>query len=391
MAAFLGVPRHAASGAGPGAPVRSRDPFASKIGGAPWLEACSVLFAQDGNAPGDHQPEAARGGEAGRGGDLQVTPGSCSACSATLVFFAQVYAPVAEDLARILAVFLCNTKACTKPDVVVLRVQNCGASLKLQPEGERPSASSASLLDSTTSLLKEINETSKETPISENTVEDLEADFEAMMLQAQKANSAKGKKKSKKKKDTKQKKTFAWGEESSLEASSLDDLESLLQKRDDSRAAAQEARALADADVNPDTTKKTSQAKQGARNAKSTKSGCAVNAEDEDEDEEDETEEVVLREAFDDYIAAAPAQCLRYAYGGDALLPRKVTDLSKIPVCENCGEARVFEMQFLPASLWEWRHSVAEVEIDFATILIFVCPASCGGSKASEFALLIAA
>lgn len=129
-------------------------------------------------------------------------------------------------------------------------------------------------------------------------------------------------------------------------------------------------------------------------NAGGPRAGATVETEEDDEDD-DTNSTAALREAFQEYISSAPSQCLRYAYGGEPLIPRKLTteELAQIPCCEVCGNARVFEAQLLPASLWEWRHSVDAVEIDFSTILIYVCPESCSMTPNSsrEYPLFIQA
>jgi len=101
------------------------------------------------------------------------------------------------------------------------------------------------------------------------------------------------------------------------------------------------------------------------------------------DDDDDEVED-----RFQRALKTCPSQCFRYDFDGIPVLPSKKDlcrlERSSIPSCESCCAARVFECQLMPPLLWELRNSLSQTELDFMTVLVFVCPNSCGGSGTVE-------
>ncbi|GMH02593.1 hypothetical protein Nepgr_004432 [Nepenthes gracilis] len=98
---------------------------------------------------------------------------------------------------------------------------------------------------------------------------------------------------------------------------------------------------------------------------------------------------------FQECVAKAPEQVLRYcrnAGSGDSepLWPASSGRLSKadIPRCGYCGGAMCFEFQILPQLLYYFRVKNDVDSLDWATIVVYTCAASCEASLAykEEFA-----
>ena len=94
-------------------------------------------------------------------------------------------------------------------------------------------------------------------------------------------------------------------------------------------------------------------------------------------------------------------QCLRYSWNGlPLLLSEKVKPylpIDHIPPCSNCGSARVFEIQLMPALVSHLSRANEEgvpqgaclfaedAKIDFGTIFIYTCRQSCDKTNDGNF------
>ncbi|GJY75858.1 programmed cell death protein 2 [Tanacetum coccineum] len=96
--------------------------------------------------------------------------------------------------------------------------------------------------------------------------------------------------------------------------------------------------------------------------------------------------------SFQKRIARAPDQVLRYSRDELAkpLWPMLSGQPSKadIPKCTSCGSPRAFEFQILPQLLYFFDVKNEYNSLDWATIVVYTCEASCDGSLAyqEEFA-----
>ncbi|CAI9300313.1 unnamed protein product [Lactuca saligna] len=97
-------------------------------------------------------------------------------------------------------------------------------------------------------------------------------------------------------------------------------------------------------------------------------------------------------ESFRKRIALAPDQVLRYSRHVDSkpLWPMLSGQPSRheIPKCTSCGSDRAFEFQILPQLLYYMDVKNDTNSLDWATIVVYTCEASCDGSFAyqEEFA-----
>ncbi|XP_073062600.1 uncharacterized protein [Primulina eburnea] len=95
---------------------------------------------------------------------------------------------------------------------------------------------------------------------------------------------------------------------------------------------------------------------------------------------------------FQKRISVAPDQILRYSSDAEAkpLWPVSSGRPSRpdIPKCNYCGGTRGFEFQVLPQLLYYFHVKDSEDSLDWATIVVYTCEASCWGNKAykEEFA-----
>ncbi|XP_041999189.1 programmed cell death protein 2-like [Salvia splendens] len=96
--------------------------------------------------------------------------------------------------------------------------------------------------------------------------------------------------------------------------------------------------------------------------------------------------------SFQERISSAPEQVLRYSSSSQAkpLWPISSGRPSKpdIPRCNHCGGTRAFEFQVLPQILYFFHVKDGEDSLDWATIAVYTCEASCegGASYKEEFA-----
>ncbi|KAK4418098.1 Programmed cell death protein 2-like [Sesamum alatum] len=96
--------------------------------------------------------------------------------------------------------------------------------------------------------------------------------------------------------------------------------------------------------------------------------------------------------SFQERISLAPDQVLRYSSSGQAkpLWPVSSGRPSKldIPKCNYCGGTRGFEFQVLPQLLYFFHVKDSEDSLDWATIVVYTCEASCEGGAGykEEFA-----
>ncbi|CAA0828235.1 zinc finger (MYND type) family protein / programmed cell death 2 C-terminal domain-containing protein [Striga hermonthica] len=96
--------------------------------------------------------------------------------------------------------------------------------------------------------------------------------------------------------------------------------------------------------------------------------------------------------SFQESISLAPDQVVRYSRSAQAkpLWPVSSGRPSKfdIPKCNYCGGNRVFEFQVLPQLLYFFHVQDEENSLDWATIAVYTCEASCEGpvSYKEEFA-----
>ncbi|KAJ0797192.1 putative programmed cell death protein [Helianthus annuus] len=89
---------------------------------------------------------------------------------------------------------------------------------------------------------------------------------------------------------------------------------------------------------------------------------------------------------FTQRIARAPEQVLRYSRREKPLWPMLSGRPSKtdIPKCSSCGSDRAFEFQILPQLLYYFDVKNESNSLDWATIAVYTCEASCDGSLAYE-------
>ncbi|XP_047976260.1 programmed cell death protein 2-like isoform X1 [Salvia hispanica] len=96
--------------------------------------------------------------------------------------------------------------------------------------------------------------------------------------------------------------------------------------------------------------------------------------------------------SFQERISSAPEQVLRYSSSSQAkpLWPVSSGRPSRadIPRCNHCGGTRAFEFQVLPQILYFFHVEDDRDSIDWATIAVYTCEASCegGASYKEEFA-----
>eukprot|EP00250_Pteridium_aquilinum_P004202 c14429_g1_i1 orf=145-1374(+) len=90
--------------------------------------------------------------------------------------------------------------------------------------------------------------------------------------------------------------------------------------------------------------------------------------------------------SFQARLARAPGQVLRYCRAQDAkpLWPRldERPATSSIPACPICKEKRIFEFQVLPQLLYFFKVPNDPDALDWGTLAVYTCDASCMSSKA---------
>lgn len=90
--------------------------------------------------------------------------------------------------------------------------------------------------------------------------------------------------------------------------------------------------------------------------------------------------------SFQARINRAPGQVLRYCRSHEAkpLWPRldERPDTTSIPPCPNCKERRIFEFQILPQLLYYFKVPNDPDALDWGTLAIYTCEASCTSSRA---------
>ncbi|XP_049835002.1 programmed cell death protein 2-like [Schistocerca gregaria] len=72
-----------------------------------------------------------------------------------------------------------------------------------------------------------------------------------------------------------------------------------------------------------------------------------------------------------------PRQVLRYDRGGEPLWIASVADPLTVPPCQYCGADRKFEFQILPQLLNHLGLDSCERSVDWGTLAVFTCAASC--------------
>ncbi|XP_037582103.1 programmed cell death protein 2 [Dermacentor silvarum] len=85
---------------------------------------------------------------------------------------------------------------------------------------------------------------------------------------------------------------------------------------------------------------------------------------------------------FKKTIKQAPDQVLRYSLGGMPLLVASRRDPSDVPCC-SCGSERQFEFQIMPQLLNSITESTLD-SLDWGTLLVYTCKASCDGEPYQE-------
>lgn len=99
---------------------------------------------------------------------------------------------------------------------------------------------------------------------------------------------------------------------------------------------------------------------------------------DGDVEEMEETNRDVHFKRFNRIIRENPDQILRYQRGGQPLWATDSAPIpTSIPDCELCGARREFEAQLTPRLLALIGVDAVGVSIDWATVAIFTCSASC--------------
>ncbi|KAI0563168.1 Programmed cell death protein [Gracilaria domingensis] len=102
-------------------------------------------------------------------------------------------------------------------------------------------------------------------------------------------------------------------------------------------------------------------------------------------DEQDKPEEVALQK-FNERIARAPEQIIRYNLGGEPLWPRHPPPHMETKTCE-CGAPMIFELQLLASCIHYLRPEDAlpaeqkEAGMNFASVAIYTCANDCEQTK----------
>jgi len=93
---------------------------------------------------------------------------------------------------------------------------------------------------------------------------------------------------------------------------------------------------------------------------------------------------------FASRLSHNPLQALRYEFGGTPLLYSKTDNVGKslsastprIPRCENCGKARVFEVQLVPQAIAELEVEEEGLEgMEWGSVVVGVCGGDCGNER----------
>lgn len=93
--------------------------------------------------------------------------------------------------------------------------------------------------------------------------------------------------------------------------------------------------------------------------------------------ESDDTDDDEKEDLFSNYlerIGLNRNQCIRYCYGASPLLPYHYNN-SEIPNCIHCGCKKVFEFQIMSTTLNYLEPK--QIDHEWLTILVFVCPKTC--------------
>ncbi|NXO75993.1 PDCD2 protein, partial [Sitta europaea] len=95
-----------------------------------------------------------------------------------------------------------------------------------------------------------------------------------------------------------------------------------------------------------------------------------------------ETEEEKIFQMFKKQVAAEPEQIIRYCRGGEGPLwvsGENRPEEKDIPNCV-CGAKRKFEFQIMPQLLNHLQVDSLGESIDWGTLVVYTCAASCGGA-----------
>ena len=91
--------------------------------------------------------------------------------------------------------------------------------------------------------------------------------------------------------------------------------------------------------------------------------------------ESDDDEKEDLFSNYLERIGLNKSQCIRYCYGDAPLTPYNNCNNAKIPNCIHCGSKKVFEFQIMSTTLMYLEPK--QIDHEWLTILVFVCPKTC--------------
>lgn len=112
------------------------------------------------------------------------------------------------------------------------------------------------------------------------------------------------------------------------------------------------------------------------------------------ENDVEETESSKTAHAFQQRIARAPEQVIRYELGGSPLWPNHPPPPDDVDHCSECGSRNVFELQLLASCLYYLKpeqivpDSQQEAAMNFAVMALYTCELDCNptlGTEETEF------
>ena len=110
-----------------------------------------------------------------------------------------------------------------------------------------------------------------------------------------------------------------------------------------------------------------------------------MNENQEKEEEEEKEDNDDLLSDYLERISFCKNQCIRYNFGDNPLIPNKI-NLDKIPNCKHCGNKKVFEFQIMSITLNYLQPK--QIDHDWLSVLIFVCPLSCQQSDDEQYVIV---
>lgn len=90
-------------------------------------------------------------------------------------------------------------------------------------------------------------------------------------------------------------------------------------------------------------------------------------------------------------LALAPGQVIRYGWNQKPLVNASDVSLDAVANCEQCGSARVFEFQLMPALInhLKFKSNNLALNVEFASVLVFTCERNCSTRMLTREAYLV--